>query len=339
MPPSYLCAIPGQLAGVRPLTNQPKHFHPLNFSLTSKAYITNQTKTLLLGILLGLLLVVPLQAQPTKPAPSLPDSSDTTDKSNKSAPSVQEKTVDRLLQSNEFLVEVPWLQDKGEVQHTFSFTRANNGQWASRFSQEWALFSDRHQLAISMPSQLTGEHRSTGDVELTYKFLLRGNSQSRFAVAPGINLLLPTGSVSKETGAGAAGIGFIVPASLMLSKKVAWNSSAGLTWIPTARNEQKERAALKRMEVGQGIVWFARPRLNLLMEAKWEHNQAVIENKQKETEHEVFASPGIRWAHLAPGGVAIMPGLAFPIGVGPSRGQWGIMLFLSIEHSFKRKHE
>ena len=34
-----------------------------------------------------------------------------------------------------------------------------------------------------------------------------------------------------------------------------------------------------------------------------------------------------------------MPGLAFPIGVGPSRGQWGVMLYLSIEHSFKRKHE
>jgi hypothetical protein len=32
----------------------------------------------------------------------------------------------------------------------------------------------------------------------------------------------------------------------------------------------------------------------------------------------------------------IVPGVAFPTGVGPSSGDWGILLYFSIEHPYRK---
>jgi hypothetical protein len=49
-------------------------------------------------------------------------------------------------------------------------------------------------------------------------------------------------------------------------------------------------------------------------------------------------SPGIRWALDFKCGLEIVPGLAFPIGVGPSRGEHAVFLYLSLEHPFRHSH-
>jgi hypothetical protein len=51
----------------------------------------------------------------------------------------------------------------------------------------------------------------------------------------------------------------------------------------------------------------------------------------------LFISPGIRWAHDVKG-LQIVPGIAFPIGVGPSSGQHALFLYLSLEHPFRQSH-
>jgi hypothetical protein len=43
-------------------------------------------------------------------------------------------------------------------------------------------------------------------------------------------------------------------------------------------------------------------------------------------------SPGIRWAWNFPTGLQVVPGIAVPIGVGPSRGDRALFLYLSFEH-------
>ena len=37
-------------------------------------------------------------------------------------------------------------------------------------------------------------------------------------------------------------------------------------------------------------------------------------------------------------GLQVVPGIAFPIGVGPSHGQRALFLYLSLEHSFRTSH-
>ena len=44
----------------------------------------------------------------------------------------------------------------------------------------------------------------------------------------------------------------------------------------------------------------------------------------------------MRWAHNLKSGLQIVPGIAVPIGIGPSSGDTGVLLYLSFEHTLWR---
>jgi hypothetical protein len=46
---------------------------------------------------------------------------------------------------------------------------------------------------------------------------------------------------------------------------------------------------------------------------------------------EAWLSPGIRFALNLPGHLQVVPGVAVPIGIGPSRGKTGLFLYFSVE--------
>jgi len=46
-------------------------------------------------------------------------------------------------------------------------------------------------------------------------------------------------------------------------------------------------------------------------------------------------TPAVRWTHDFRNGLQIVPGAAFLIGVGPSRGEHAFFLYLSFEHPFR----
>jgi hypothetical protein len=46
----------------------------------------------------------------------------------------------------------------------------------------------------------------------------------------------------------------------------------------------------------------------------------------------MLLSPGFRWALNFKSGLQIVPGVAVPVGLGPSAGQRGVFLYLSFEH-------
>jgi hypothetical protein len=50
----------------------------------------------------------------------------------------------------------------------------------------------------------------------------------------------------------------------------------------------------------------------------------------------LLLSPGVRWAYNFSNGLQIVPGLAVPIGVGPSAGERGVFVYLSFEHPFQK---
>jgi hypothetical protein len=86
-------------------------------------------------------------------------------------------------------------------------------------------------------------------------------------------------------------------------------------------------------------VWLAAPRFNVLVEAVWNNAATVTGFRQTKRENEVLINPGVRWAHNFKNGLQIVPGVAVPIGVGPSRGMRGIFFYLSFEHPLKKQPE
>jgi Putative MetA-pathway of phenol degradation len=247
----------------------------------------------------------------------------------------------RLLQSNGLLVETAYHQEAGELQHTFAMSRTNRRNWASVFTEEIPLGSGKHQLSFSLPAQLVRNDaesfRGIGDAKFEYSYFLYGNNSSKVTFAPGFGVSLPTGNYRKELGAGASGVSAKLPVSVMLGKRFAANSTFEMSYTRRAKNAEGEKANLVGYEFGQSFVWFAKPKLNLLVEAVWERSPEVIGDNLKKYERELYVSPGVRWAHTFKNGLMIIPSIGVPIGVGASRGTHGIFFSIGFEHSIGKE--
>jgi hypothetical protein len=251
-------------------------------------------------------------------------------------------TPPQPIQDNSFLVEEAYNQEAGVVQHISAFTRLwASKDWAYTFTQEWPVPGrPRHQLsytaAVTSAGAFPGSGPGAGDSLFNYRYQVIGNGESRVAFAPRVSLIAPTGAVGAGRGYGGVGVQTNLPLSVVLGKRFVTHWNVGTTLIPNARNAAGARAASTAYNAGQSIVWLAKPRFNVLLETVWSGNEAVIARGQTQRSHSLLVSPGIRWAHNFANGLQIVPGIAVPMGVGPSRGERGVIVYLSFEHPWRR---
>jgi len=246
------------------------------------------------------------------------------------------------IQDNSFLVEEAYNQEFGVVQHIQSFQRYwNSKDWIYTFTQEWPVdASPRHQLSYTIMALHSGDRPGSGtgfgDVILNYRYQLLGNGEAKVAFAPRLSALLPTGSYRLGRGAGGAGIQGLLPLSVVLTRKLVTHWNAGATIIPNARNTVGETGTTFGYNFGQSFVWLAHPRFNVLLETVVNRSQQVTAPKTTQWTSDLFLSPGIRWAYNFKNGLQIVPGMAVPVGVGPSSGEKGVVLYLSFEHPYRK---
>ena len=246
------------------------------------------------------------------------------------------------IQDNSFLMEEAYNQEAGVVQHISGFTRFwQSKSWAYTFTQEWPVNPrPRHQLSYTIPVVRPGDPSGAGigDVALNYRYQLVGNGSAKVAFSPRLTLLVPSGNSRLGQGAGGAGVQVNLPLSVVVNQKLVTHWNAGTTIVPAARNPAGDRAATYGYNLGQSFIWRIHPRFNAMLETVWTGSESVVAPGRTARSHSLLVSPGIRWAHNFPSGLQIVPGIAVPIGVGPSRGEKGIFLYLSFEHPFgKRK--
>ena len=245
------------------------------------------------------------------------------------------------IQDNSFLLEEAYNQEEGVVQHINQFARDwRTGEWTYTFTQEWPAPRQTHQLSYTLLDQRVEGDRGVstgfGDVALNYRYQLAGSGETRFAFAPRLSLLLPTGDQRKGLGSGGTGLQADLPVSLVLSDRWVAHSNAGMTETFSARNERGDRADTRAWNLGQSLVFHARPRFDLMLEFLWVRSEAVAAPGRARASTAALVNPGVRWAHDFASGLQIVPGVALPIGVGPSRGQRSVLLYLSFEHPFRR---
>jgi hypothetical protein len=236
---------------------------------------------------------------------------------------------------NSFLVEEAYNQERGVVQHVSTFERAREGGgWLSTFTQEWPAPGQRHQLSATLASaELEGES-GWADAALHYRYQLRGAGDDPLAIAPRVSLLLPVGDSARGHGAGAPGLQVNLPVSARLGASLVGHWNAGATWIPDAESPDGAEVDSSAITLAQGLVWLARPRLNLLLETVWSSSETPVAGGGVAREESLVIAPGVRFALDLANGLQIVPGLAVPIGVGPSSGERSLFLYLSFEHPF-----
>lgn len=226
------------------------------------------------------------------------------------------------ISDNSFLLEEAYNQEARVVQHVAT-AMGDDGIVELGFTQEWPLFSQRHQISYTLPLLRLEDETRWGDVEVQYRYQLLSG---RVAVAPSLTAILPTGH--DAFGAGNAGMAVGLPVSVALSPAFAAHTHAGVTLLPNIGDLEGSTESEVEVSLGQSVVWLAHPRLNMLVEALWSRTDAGDAISES-----LLVSPGVRAAFNL-GSTQIVPGLAVPIGVGASSRERYAFLYLSIEHPF-----
>ena len=202
------------------------------------------------------------------------------------------------------------------VQHISAFNRARDGSWLYTFTQEWPLFAQAHQLSYTVPLLGGLGQTGVGDVALNFREQLVG-TEGKISLAPRVSVLLPTGNEGRGFGSGQTGLQVNVPLSIRVASHVVTHWNLGATGIPGQHTV---------MNGGGSVIWELRPTFNAMLEFTWAQIETDIT--------EMFVNPGIRWAFNFSNGLQIVPGIAVPIGIGPSNGERSLFLYLSFEHPF-----
>ncbi|MEP6550289.1 MAG: transporter [Gemmatimonadales bacterium] len=241
------------------------------------------------------------------------------------------------IKDNSFLVEEAYNQERGVVQHISTFLRfARTSDWLYTFTQEWPLGGQTHQLSFTVPLGHVGPAGGTGlgDIALNYRYQIGGTEGVRFALAPRATLLLPTGSSRRGFGSGATGFQVNLPFSVELPAHLVAHTNAGATYTPHARDTFGNSASTRSYTLGQSVIWLANPKLNVMLESIWTVAHEVAGPRLTARSTEFLLAPGVRGAIDFPSGLQIVPGLAFPFGLGSSRGERAVFMYLSFEHAF-----
>ena len=233
-----------------------------------------------------------------------------------------------VVQDNSFLVEEAYNQEAGIVQHvsTFAARRGSSG-FEFTFAQEWPLFSIKHQLSFDLPIVRSGSSTGLGDIALNYRYQLLGDGNAKVAIAPRISMLIPTGDWKRGRGNGAPGGEAAIAGSFIASRLFAADTNFGLAFTPRARNASGAREDAHEYSIGQSIVFTGSAVIQPLVEAIYSDGSFG---------EQLLIAPGVRAAFNFSSGLQIVPGLAFPLGAGSSRGEKGVFAYLSFEHPFKR---
>ena len=243
------------------------------------------------------------------------------------------------IEDNSFLIEEAYNQEHRVVQHISTFMRERSGRaWGYTFTQEWPAPGQRHQLSYTIPlvQPEAGGASSCGigDIAVNYRYQLRGMREERVAIAPRLTVLLPTGSFVTGTGAGGAGVQVNLPVSVVLTPALVTHMNAGATVTPRARIAGSARMHTTSWNAGESFIWLLSRRVNAMLEASWANVETIEGPHATIRSSQLLLSPGVRWSYDLSNGTQIVPGIAAPLGIGPSSGSRWLFLYFSVEHPF-----
>lgn len=240
----------------------------------------------------------------------------------------------REIQDNSFLIEEAYNQEDGVIQEIQTFQYLKGDAWAYSFTQEWPVPTQAHQFSYTIPLEKLGRdegrHTGLGDIALNYRYQLLFK-EGVMACSPRVSLILPTGDDKKGLGNGAVGFQANLPVSLKLGERFVSHWNLGMTFTPNAKEPGGEKADTFSTNYGMSLVYLVNRNLNALVEFVGTAEQSVVSNGVTENRNSFIINPGLRYA-IDLKNLQIVPGISMPIGVGPSKGEYGVMAYLSFEH-------
>ncbi len=256
----------------------------------------------------------------------------------------KERPID-VIEDNSFLIEEAYNQEPGVVQHIFSARYINDSRrrgWEFNLAQEWPVFSQNHQFSYTIPSYHLVENgdrqNGLGDVLLSYRYQLLEEDETKPAFAPRFSLILPSGSRKRGTGHGVVGYEWGLPFSKKVNGQFALHANFGLTYLPNARaplgssGGLSSKHSLVSYNLAASAIYAVLPRLHLMLEWLGDFEESIDDNGRPERSFKPVLSPGLRAAMVDRPMLQVIAGAAAPIGLKRKADNYGVLLYLSIEH-------
>jgi hypothetical protein len=239
----------------------------------------------------------------------------------------------KRIEDNSFLLEEAYNQEDGVVQHIQALQYSKKSKdWLYSFTQEWPVPKQMHQFSYVIPAMHLNEADDTGigDIMLNYRY--QAIIQDAIAFAPRISLILPTGDYKRGLGAGAVGYQVNMPLSVSLFDNIVTHWNIGATFTHLAKDTSGERSNVRGLNYGFSVIYLMTENVNLMLETVGTSTATNPADGDAEIDSTLFINPGMRFAVNFESGLQVVPGFSVPIGIGPSEGEYGGLLYLSFEH-------
>jgi hypothetical protein len=249
---------------------------------------------------------------------------------------------DEAIEDNSFFIEEAYNQEAGVVQHISgaTYTTSPDRSLVYTFTQEWPLFSHRHQLSVTLPYAWQDGVGSNGpgDILINYRYQLTDQDDG-IAVAPRISFIFATGNEYDGRHGGLRGVQINIPASKRIANHFAIHLNAGMTQHAEILSSDGPPNPVFRshkplfFNLGASLIWLTTPRTNFLVE----YSANIVDEQQSwidwahRTENTI--SPGLRQA-IDIGSLQIVPGIAMPVMIAEGETHIGAFFYLSFEHPF-----
>jgi hypothetical protein len=248
------------------------------------------------------------------------------------------------IQDNSFLVEEAYNQEPGVVQHILTVPVAfvdRASEIMPSFTQEWPIFSQRHQLSYTIPYAFTENDHGFADIRLNYRLQALMEGELTPAFAPRLTFVAPAGDADKGFGHDRLGYEMNLPFSKIVSDRWTVHFNAGGSIFPDVKGRD-----LTNYNLGASAIYAVSKDFNLMLEsiAGWEEDIVssfpIRPSVARKIDRTVTAliSPGVRYAFNLPHDAQLVVGMAVPIGLTADSPDWGLFFYCSFEHPFVRAH-
>jgi len=238
------------------------------------------------------------------------------------------------IEDNSFLLEEAYNQEPGVIQHISAFQYMKDKTWSYSFTEEWPVTGQAHQLSATIPV-LNNENTGIGDIALNYRY--QAIMTDRLAFSPRFSLIFPTGDYKKGLGNGVMGYQVNMPLSFIFSNKLVTHYNIGTTFTPSAKDASDNKSGITTINYGASAIVLFTETFNFMFEVAANSYFIKPEGGDAARADSFFINPGFRYAINCKSGLQIVPGVAVPVGIGSSNGQYGVFAYLSFEHPLKRQ--
>jgi hypothetical protein len=249
------------------------------------------------------------------------------------------KEYSEAIEDNLYFNEEAYNQEDRVVQHI------SNGKYTHlskdfeyTFTQEWPVFSQKHQFSYTIGYSFLGSNRinGIGDILLNYRYQLTGHDDF-VTLAPRFSVIIPTGNEKKDLGNGVWGFQINLPASKRISNDFVCHANAGYTFLPGVKTTTTENITYENahwnINIGGSAIWLATQKFNLILEVLHNISREADGRNAMITSGQTIVSPGFRYA-IDVKNLQIVPGLAVPVTFENGNSDWGAFFYLSFEHPF-----